>query len=175
MFEQYSYKKKCIALVVIFVILSTVAYKRSFSTLFQVIREYKIVYSKANNLNIKAHNANSLIKDVAYLDKIIGKEGTTKEMVQQGIVSFVSENHPDISIHEVHPIHVFLDENYYVITNQLDVTGGVYQLLQLSYDFEKRFELSKITSMNFYTNKNNNKSEILHLKMVFQNYEMVKK
>jgi hypothetical protein len=171
MFDQYSYKKKFMALVLIFVMLSITAYKRSFSTLFQTISEYKTLSSKIDELNKKASNTNGLIKDVAYLDKIIGKEGTTKEMIQQGIVSFASE----ISIHEVQPIHVFLDENYTIITNQLDVTGGANQLLQLGYDFEKKFELSRITSMNFYTTKNNNKSEVLHLKMIFQNYEIAKK
>jgi Tfp pilus assembly protein PilO len=175
MFEQYSYKKKCMALVLIFVMLSVTAYKRSFSTLFQVIGEYKIVSSKIDELNKKASNTNGLMRDVAYLDQIMGKEGTKKEMIQQGIVSFASENHAGVSIHEVQPIHVFSDENYTAITNQLDVTGGANQLLQLGYDFEKRFDLSRIISMNFYTTKNNNKSEVLHLKMIFQNYEIAKK
>lgn len=171
MFEQYSYKKKLMALALVFVMLSITAYKRSFSTLFQTISEYKTLSSKIDELNKKANNTNGLIKDVAYLDKIMGKDGTTKEMIQQGIVSFASENHPGISIHDVQPIHVFLDKNYTVITNQLDVTGGVNQLLRLGNDFEKKFDLSRITSMNFYTTKNNNKSEVLHLKMTFQNYE----
>ena len=171
MFEQYSYKKKFMALVLVFVMLSITAYKRSFSTLFQTISEYKTLSSKIDELNKKASNTNGLIKDVAYLDKIIGKDGTTKEMIQQGIVSFASQNHTGISIHEVQTIHVFSDENYTTITNQLDVTGGANTLLQLGYDFEKKFDLSRITSMNFYTTKNNNKSEVLHLKMIFQNYE----
>jgi Tfp pilus assembly protein PilO len=175
MFEQYSYKKKFMALVLIFVMLSITAYKRSFSTLFQTISEYKVLSSKTDELNKKANNANGLIKDVAYLDKIMGKEGTTKEMIQQGIVSFASENHNGISIHDVQPIHVFSDENYTTITNQLDITGSANQLLKLSYDFEKIFDLSRITSMNFYTIKNNNKSEVLHLKMIFQNYEIAQK
>jgi hypothetical protein len=163
------------ALIIVFVMLSVTAYKRSFSTLFQTINEYKIVSVQVEELNKKANNAKSLINDVVYLDKIIGKEGATKEMIQQGILSFVSENHTTISIHEVQPIHVFSDENHTVITNQLDVTGGVNQLLQLGYDFEKKFYISRIVSMNFYTTKNNNKSEILHFKMIFQNYEITKK
>ena len=138
------------------------------------IFEDNVLYSKIDELNKKANNTKGLIEDVAYLDKIIGKEGTTKEMIQQGIVSFASENHAGISIHEVQPIHVFLDENYTIITNQLDVTGGANQLLLLGYDFEKKFDLSRITSMNFYTTKNNNKSEVLHLKLIFQNYEIAK-
>lgn len=171
MFEQYSYKKKFIVLILVFVMLSVTAYKRSFSTLFQTMQQYNTLSSKIEEVNKKANNSNSLIKDIAYLDKIMGKEGVAKEVIQQGIVSFASEKGEGISIYEVQPIHVFLDENYTIITNQLDVTGGINQLLQLSYDFEKKFNDSRITNMNFYTNKNNNKSDVLHLKMTFQNYE----
>jgi hypothetical protein len=170
MFEQYSYKKKCTALLVIFVMLAITAYKRSFSTLFQVIGEYKTLSAKVDELNKKSGNTNGLIRDVAYLDKIIGREGASKEIVQQDIVSFASKK-PNISINELKPIHVFSDENYTIVTNQLDVTGGANQLLQLGYDFEKEFDFSRIVSMNFYTTKKNNKFEVLHLKMIFQNYE----
>lgn len=170
MFEQYSYKKKCTALVVIFVMLSITAYKRSFKTLFEVIGEYKSLSAKVEGLNSKAKNTNGLMKDVAYLDKIIGKEGTSKEMVQQGLVSFASKKQ-NVSINDLQAIHVFSDENYTVVTNQLDITGGANPLLQLGYDFEKNFNLSRIVSMNFYTTKKNNNSEVLHLKMIFQNYE----
>lgn len=171
MFEKYSYKTKCTALIVISLMLSVTAYKRSFHTLFQVISEYKVLSRKVDDINKKANNTEGLIKDIAYLDKIIGKEGITKEMVQQGIVSFASVKHPQVSINDLQPIHVYPDDNYNVITNQLDVTGNTNQLLQLGYDFEKKFNFSRMVSMNFYTIKKNNKSEVLHLKMIFQNYE----
>ena len=171
MFENYSYKTKCTALIVVFFMLSITAYKRSFHTLFQVISEYKVLSIKADDINKKANNTAGLIRDIAYLDKIIGKEGITKEMVQQGIVSFASEKHPQVSINDLQPIHIFPDDNYTIITNQLDVTGNSNQLLQLGYDFEKEFNFSRMVSMNFYITKKNNKSDVLHLKMIFQNYE----
>ncbi|MDX6191310.1 hypothetical protein SGQ83_18290 [Flavobacterium sp. Fl-318] len=171
MFENYSYKQKFHALIVLFFMLSFTAYKRSFHTLFDVITEYRILSEKADNINKKAKNTNGLTRDLAYLDKIIGKEGVSKEMVQQGIISFASENSPGISISDLKPIHNFPEDDYHIITNQLDVTGNSNQLLKLAYDFEKKFNLSRIVSTSFYTTKNNNKSEVLHLKMIFQNYE----
>lgn len=171
MFENYSYKKKFAVLIAIFFMLLITAYKRSFSTLFQVINEYKDLSEKVDDINRKASNTSGLTKDIAYLDKVIGKAGITKEMAQQGIVSFAANKNSKISISDLQPIHVFSDENYTIITNQLDVTGNSNQLLQLAYDFEKEFDYSRIVSMNFYTTKKNNKSEVLHLKMIFQNYE----
>lgn len=171
MFEKYSYKQKNYALIILFFMLSITAYKRSFHDLFEVITTYKNTSKKAEDINKKTKNMDRLIKDVTYLDKIIGKEGITKEMVQQGIVSFASKNAPEVSISDLQPIHDYHEDDYRIITNQLDVTGNTDQLLKLAYDFEKKFNLSRIVSMNFYTTKNNNKSEVLHLKMIFQNYE----
>jgi hypothetical protein len=171
MFENYSYKQKVYALIVLFFILSITAYKKSFGPLFEIIKEHNSLSKKAEDINKKAKNTNNLATDVAYLDKIIGKEGTTKEMVQQGIVSFATENSPEVSINDLQPIHDFPEDDYRIITNQLDVTGTSNQLLKLAYDFEKKFTFSRLVSMNFYIIKNNNKSEVLHLKMTFQNYE----
>lgn len=171
MFENYSYKQKFYALTALFFILSLTAYKRSFHALFDVVAEYRTLSKKADDINKKSKNTNEITKDIAYLDKIIGKEGVAKEIVQQGIVSFAAENDPQVSISDLKPIHDFPEDHYHIITNQLDLTGNSNQLLNLAYNFEKKFSLSRLVSMNFYTTKKNNKSEVLHLKMIFQNYE----
>ncbi len=174
MFENYSYKKKFIGLLLLFLILLVTAYKRSFNTLFQVINENKELSLKAADYVKKSNNSNRIIKEIAYLDNTIGKQGETKEKIQQGIVSFALKNNKEISINDLQPIHLFSDEKYTVITNQLDVTGNTNKLLELSYDYEKEFNDSRIISMNFYTSKKNDQVDILHLKLTFQNYEDTK-
>lgn len=171
MFENYSYKQKCGALIVIFIMLSVTAYKRSFSSLFQVVKEYKELSARVGDINKKAKNADELRREIAYLDQMLGKEGATKEMVQQGMVSFATQSQPHVSINELAPIHSFADENYTVYTNQLDVVGNTNQLLQMAYDFEKKYDYSRMVGMKFFATKKNNKEEVLHLKMIFQNYE----
>jgi hypothetical protein len=171
MFEKYSYKQKCIALAVIFVMLSVTAYKRSFSALFEVIGEYRELSAKSEDIRKKSKNLKSLEREIAWLDNEIGKGGVTKQVVQQGIVGFAAEKHSGVSINGLEPIHAFSDGNYNIITNQLDVTGKVNELLRLGYDFEKSFTLSRPVSMNFYKEKKNNQSDVLHLKIIFQNYE----
>lgn len=154
--------------------LSVTAYKRSFHTLFQVMQENKALTAKIDAMNSKSHNTSHLMNEIAYLNKAIGKEGISKEMVQQSIVDFASGNAHQVSINDLQPIHVFDDNDYKIVSNQLDVTGGVNQLLKLGYDFEKEFNYSRMVSMSFYTNKRNNKTEVLHLKIIFQNYENTK-
>lgn len=171
MFEQFSYKQKFTALLVLFVMLSITAYKRSFRTLLEVRNENKVLRKNIEELQHKSKNTNNLLKEVAVLDQLIGKEGITAPEVQQQIVNFASI-HPKISISDLQPIHIVNDGNYDITSNQIDVTGNANQLLQLGYAFEKNFNSSRLTSMCFYTSKKNNPTEILHLKMLFQNYKM---
>lgn len=171
MFEKYSYKKKFFALLVMTFIIAITAYKRSFSTLIQVIKEHNALSKKIEDVNQKAGNSSVLTKEVAYLDRLIGKEGVPKEVIQQEIVNFTAKRHPKVSINVLEPIHLFQDENHTIITNQLDVTGSINQLLQLGYDFERNFSDSRIVNMHFYLSKKNNKTDLLHFKIIFQNYE----
>lgn len=173
MFDNYSYKQKCIALGIIFLMLSAAAYKRSFKSLFDAMSENETLANKSQEYRVKSKSMDSLMKDIATLDNMLGKENVSKEEVQQGIVSFVGVRHQDVSIHDLQPIHSFIDGNFKIVTNQLDVTGTVNQLLKTAYDFERNFKLSRVVSMSFYTIKNN-KSEVLHLKIFFQNYENTK-
>jgi hypothetical protein len=171
MFEKYSNKKKFLALLFLAFLIAITAYKRSFNTLILVIKEHHALTDKIADVNKKANNSGNLAEEVAYLDRIIGKDGVPKEVIQQEIVNFTTKRHPQVSINNLEPIHIFQDENHTIITNQLDVTGNVNQLLQLGYDFEKNFSDSRIVNMHYYVTKKNNKTDLLHFKIIFQNYE----
>ena len=94
--------------------------------------------------------------------------------ISEEIIAF-STQHQGISISDLQAIHTYEGENYSIYTNQLDVTGNINNLIQLAYDFETQFNFSRVVSTNYYTQKKNNNTEILHLKIVFQNYEMKSK
>ena len=49
----------------------------------------------------------------------------------------------------------------------VSVIGNFNQLINVVYTFEKKFEYSKITNTRFYIDKKNNKTDILHLKIIF--------
>jgi hypothetical protein len=116
-------------------------------------------------------NINVLAAEVTAIDKIIGKAGGDKEKIQQDLINFVTTFNSKISIYDLKSIHEFTDGNYTIYTNQLDVTGNLNQLLALSYEFEKKFNWSRLVNLSFYTVKKNNNPNVLHLKMIFQNYE----
>lgn len=171
MFEQYPYKLKFKILIVLFVMLSIAAYRRSFSALIDVIKENRQLTEKVELMSKKTKNISQLKSEIAGLDKMIGKEGISKEKVQQGIVNFLLENSTNVSINNMQSIHEYSDANYRIFTYQLDLIGSFNQLIKTAYTFEREFEYSKIVSTSFYTDKRNNKTEVLHLKIIFQNYE----
>lgn len=171
MFNQYSYKFKFKFLLVFFIILSIAAYRRSFSNLILLYKENIVQREKKALMNNQTPNIKALSTQVARLDKLIGKEGIEKEKIQQEIIDFSVKNSSEISINDLQPIHNFVYDDYQVYTYQVDLTGGYNELLDLTYKFEKQFDFSKIISLTFYTDKKNSKKEILHLKLIFQNYE----
>ena len=170
MFESYSYKKKFIALILIFCMLSVAAYRRSFKGLIEAYKENKNLKELSNNIKSKTDNIDDLRNKVFQYDKFLGNQNVSNDVIQQEIISY-STSHKGISIHELETTHVFEKENYRVLTNQLDVIGNINELLKLTYDFETKFNFSRIISTNFYVKKKNNSSEELHLKIIFQNYE----
>ena len=57
MFESYSYKKKFIALILIFCMLSVAAYRRSFKSLIEAYKENKELKELSNSIKSKTDNA----------------------------------------------------------------------------------------------------------------------
>ncbi|MFL9843543.1 hypothetical protein [Flavobacterium rhizosphaerae] len=171
MFEQYSYKIKFKALLVIIVLLSVTAYKKSFSTLISVFKENRALSSRVQELKGTTGNLKALEQEIDMIDRVLGKGGADKEKIQQKIMAFAATHNKHPSIYNLAPIHTFQDDDFRTYTNRLEVTGNTNQLLQLSYDFEKNFETSRLVGLHFYTIKKGSSKPELHLNMIFQNYE----
>ncbi|NHN27410.1 hypothetical protein FIA58_017150 [Flavobacterium jejuense] len=159
---------------IVFFMLTYTAYKRSFKNLIEVFKENKELTARSNDIASKSENLELLAMEIASYDKYLGNQNIARDIVQQEVIAF-STQHQGISINDLQAIHMFEGENYSIYTNQLDVTGNINDLMRLAYDFETKFNFSRVVSTNYYTVKKNNKNEILHLKILFQNYEMKSK
>lgn len=171
MFEQYSYKTKFKALLILFIMLSIASYRRSISSLIDVIKENNRLTEKVEMYGSKTKNINEIKAEIDLLDRMIGKEGIDKDKTQQEIVNFLLENSTDVSINDLQPIHEYTDNTYKVYSYTIDLTGKFNNLIAVAYKFEKHFDFCKIVSTKYYTEKKNNKYETLHLKIIFQKYE----
>lgn len=173
MFNQYTYKQKFQALLVLFILLGSAAYKRSFSSLFSVYSEYYKLHTKYSDFEQKNKNLPKLQNDIYKLDKVLGKGNVAKEVIQQEIIKFISTKSQKVSIVKLEPIHDFEDENLRIISNQIIVSGNINDLLELTYSLEKDFAFSRIVSYKFFTIKKNNQAVGLQLQIIFQNYENI--
>ncbi|MEL1244916.1 hypothetical protein AAEO56_11630 [Flavobacterium sp. DGU11] len=150
--------------------LSFAAYKRSFGSLIGLVNENKELTEKQSKTKEGKNNLKVLNKEIAAIDNVIGKEGQNKEAVQQDLVAFISA-YKGVSVYMLESIHGYSNDNYKIYTNVIDVTGGINELMKLSYDAEKKVDFSRLINLDFYIAKKDNNTNTLHLKMIFQNYE----
>lgn len=173
MFNQYTFKQKFIALLVLFVLLSITAYKRSFRLFFQLYQENKILTEKMEKVNSDSKNLAVLEDEIRQLDKYIGKQNVDKDRIQDEILNFISTKHQKIKIVKLNPIHVFKDDKIIYLSNEIEVSGDVNDLMKLTLDLEQKFDYSKIRHLKYFSIIKNNSILGLHLKILFQSYENI--
>ena len=98
MFESYSYKKKFIALILIFCMLSVAAYRRSFKSLIEAYKENKELKELSNSIKSKTDNIDGLRNKVYQYDKFLGNQNVSNDVIQQEIISFSTDLKEHIKI-----------------------------------------------------------------------------
>ncbi len=175
MFENLSYKKKFFALLGLMVVLGITAYKRSFSMTIDaatVLEESKQKLAKVNNSQQRITN---LASEVAYLDKLIGKEVANPDVVQQEILNTFTEISTKTDLVKLEEIHKASDEYFNIYTNRLVLTGNYGDLLKTTYNYEKEFDFSRVVSLQFYIEKEpRTRRKRLFEQIIFQNYEKIR-
>lgn len=172
MFEKLSYKQKFLVLLGIIVMLSMAAYKRSFKLTINAYNEYQELNEKLNYINSSSSNIRELDAEINFLDNLIGKEGMEPELVQQEILNFVTNQDKDIDVYKIEEIHEASDNKFLIYSNQLTIEGAFEDLLKIVYEFEKKFQYSRVVHVNFFKKKDFRTKRVkLYAKIIFQNYE----
>ncbi|MBX2828086.1 MAG: hypothetical protein KTR22_07980 [Flavobacteriaceae bacterium] len=172
MFEQFSYKKKFYAVLILSVLLGITAYKRSFSGALQSIKYYK---ESKKNISANQNSDQELIilqGEVALLDNVIGKKVEDPNRVQHEILDFISQQETDIGIARIAELHISQDEFFTIYSNQITLKGSFENLQKMIYAFEKQFDYARIANSRFYTVRDprTRKKELFN-DIIFQNYE----
>lgn len=172
MFNNLTYKQKCIAIVVVFVVLLMAAYKKTIRQAFAAKNQLNHVEQQLLNVDHSYNTLYSLKREVAVLDNIIGGGNLNPELVQQSILDFITNKTVAANIVKIEDVHVFSDKDFKVYSNQIEIEGAFNTLVELLYAIEKEFKASRITSSSIYSKKNyrTNRTK-LYLKLVLQNYE----
>ena len=175
MFEVLSYKKKFIALVALLVILGITAYKRSFSLTLDARESLKTSKVKLEEVSNSQQKITALKTEVAYLDKIIGKEAANADIVQQEILNTFNSIANGSELVELEEVHIANNYYFNIYSNRLILSGSFKNLLEATYHYEKDFDFSRVVSLKFYIEREpRTRRKKLFEQVIFQNYEKIK-
>jgi hypothetical protein len=171
-FDQYTYKQKNYALMILSVLLIAASYKRAFKTTIETSNYKteltdKIAYSKHAIQEIRTTQA-----EIAHLNKLLGKENITIEKVQQGFLNFLQRNSSGIIVYEVDEVLTYQHPDFKINTHRVILKGGFINTLRFINELELNFDLAKLINVSFeYKKYNSEENEELYTTLLLQNYE----
>jgi vacuolar-type H+-ATPase catalytic subunit A/Vma1 len=171
LFTKYSFRQKKLALVVVFVLLSAAAYKRSFSiTLQQLDLNYELQI-KRSEAETSVERLKTKQNELKLINQIVGQENVPNDKVQQKFLSFFEDNSQYLSVERMEEVYTFDHPDYTINTNLITFKGDYLSTIKFIYNLEKQFPFARIVSANLQlkTNRVSQKSE-LHTTILLQNF-----
>ncbi len=175
MFENITYKKKFLMLILLLIILAITGYKRSFSLTIDAYDNLQSSRLKLAEVSNSRQKIAALKNEVAYLDQVIGKEAANADVVQQEILNTFNRIENGSDLVKLEEIHIANNDYFNIYTNQLILSGGYKDLLEATYQYEKEFDYSRVVSLKFFVEKEPRSGrKKLFEQLIFQNYEKIK-
>lgn len=170
-FDKYSYKQKNFALIVLAILLIAVSYKRVFKTTLDSVQYSQELQNKIE----QSKNADSQIRDkyreIALLNKNIGKENVSVEKVQQGFLNFFADKANGLTVYSIDEVLVYQHPDYKINTHRIVLKGGYLNALKFIYNLEKDFSLGKVLNLTFeYRKASIEEEKDLYTTILLQNY-----
>lgn len=172
-FNKYTFRQKNFALLVIFVLLLMVTYKRAIKPTFESLGLQEELMQKRTDAERSLTTLKLKRMELAGVNKLIGQEGVTTEKVQQGLLSFhTQKSQAGVRVSQIdEPFH-YVHPDFYIYTNQVTLRGDFHSLHQFIYDLETEFDLARVVSVRYFTEKNyDNSKEELFTTLLIQNFE----
>ncbi|MBD3639225.1 MAG: hypothetical protein HUJ25_17850 [Crocinitomicaceae bacterium] len=173
MFDRFTYKQKNYGLLVVFILLAMVSYKRSLSLTFNAFNELD---NQAQQLESTKHvneDIETLRIQIAQLNKNIGKSDIQPDLVHQEILGEISEfsDKNDVNLEKLEETHAFKTVDFTIYSNLIMVEGSFNGILSLIYHMENHFQYARLTNVDVYKEKElQKKKEKLYGKLLFQHY-----
>lgn len=170
-FDTYSYKQKNYALLVLIVLLIAAVYKRSISVTIET-KAYDRELDEKLEIAGKAFTDIGIKKgEIALLDRMIGKENSSVEKVQQGFLNFFAQRAHKISVYKIDEVLKYQHPDFTINTHQIVLKGGYPDVLDFIYKMEKNFDLARLVNVSFeYKKVNSEEPESLYTTLILQNY-----
>ena len=135
MFKEISNKKKFYAVIVLFLMLSFTAYKRSFKGAIESVSFY---LESKNNIEKNEGESVKIIllkNEIQTLDNIIGKKAKNPEIVQNNILDFLNNQAQKSTLSNIDKLHVSEDNYFTIYSNIITLKGNFNELITTMYAF----------------------------------------
>lgn len=171
-FEQYSYKQKNYALMILAVLLVAVSYKRAFKQTVETVAYKHELEAKIAQAKNAKYEIGFTKKQISHLNKLLGKENITVEKVQQGFLNFLERKSAGIIVYQVDEVLNFKHPDFSINTHKIILKGNFINTLKFIYQLEHNFDLAKLIEVSFeYKKYNAEESEQLYTTLLLQNYQ----
>lgn len=170
-FENYSYRKKKVALLIVIVLLGAAAYKRAFSVTVEQLSLHEELKSKVDEAQNSVQTLKAKTLQLNQVNQVIGKENVPNEIVQHSFLSFVKNKDLNLSVNSIEKPHQYQHPDFIINTNKVTLKGDFLSTTSFIYNFETQFNLGRLVSVHVFKKRNRTtrKNEVLTT-LYFQNF-----
>lgn len=173
MFDKLTYKQKNYGLLLIFILLAMVSYKRSFILSISVMKEIKQQKSQMLDTKNTTKKIELLALEIKQINHNLGKTDQSSDKVQQALLHAISSfpRSYGLTIETINNTHLFSSVDYKILTNEVLIEGNFVGLTRAIHKLEKEFEYARIINTDiFKTKEYGEKKSKIYAKILFQHY-----
>lgn len=176
MFDKLTYKQKNYGLLVLFVLMLMVSYKRSFVLTLNALDELDAQEMQLMSAQSAEESVALFEMSIAQLNHAIGRADLEPDKVNQEILSTISNYslHHQVKLEKLEATHLFQTVDFSIYSNLILVEGNFNSILSLIYYMENEFEYARLTSVHVFSEQDiQTKKTKLYAKLLFQHYRQI--
>ncbi len=173
MFDKLTYKQKNYGLLLLFILMAMVSYKRSFVLSINLNKE--IDQQELQKLEVKqsSKKIDLLRMEIEQINQNLGKTDETSERVQQELLKAISHfpKSYGLTVEAINTTHIYSSVDYKILTNEVLFEGNFKGITRAINRLEQEFEYARIINTDIFKTKNHGeKASKIYAKVLFQHY-----
>jgi len=172
-FDKITYKQKNYGLLIVFLLLAMVSYKRSFLLSINISREIKQQEIQKRGIHKSNDRLNILTSEIRRINGSLGKTDQTSDRVRQELLKEISslQSQLSIRIEFINNPHLFTSIDYKILTHEVLLEGDYRGLITAINNLENQFVHARIINAKIFKTKTHGeiKSKV-YAKLLFQHY-----
>ncbi len=173
MFDKLTYKQKNYGLLLIFILLAMVSYKRSFILSINLNKEINQQELQKLDIQHSGKKKELLTLEIQQINKNLGKTDESSDKVQQELLREISDFPASygLTIESINQTHLYTSVDYKILTNEVLIEGNFKGLVRAINHLERKFEYARIINTDIYKTKDHgDKKSKVYAKVLFQHY-----